>query len=68
MRVIVGGEAGSGVMSCRRAKGWSAPVFMHLAKGSFGLQIGAEQVDLVPTRRWRRDRLAERRTQQRMRR
>jgi lipid-binding SYLF domain-containing protein len=44
---IVGGESGSGVMSCRAAKGWSAPVFMHLAKGSVGLQIGAEQVDLV---------------------
>jgi len=44
---IFGGEVGSGVMSCRGAKGWSAPVFMHLAKGSFGLQIGAEQVDLV---------------------
>ena len=44
---LVGGEAGSGVMSCRRNKGWSAPVFMHLAKGSVGLQIGAEQVDLV---------------------
>jgi lipid-binding SYLF domain-containing protein len=44
---VFGGEAGSGVMSCRGAKGWSAPVFMHLAKGSFGLQIGAEQVDLV---------------------
>ena len=44
---IVGGEAGSGVMSCRRSNGWSAPVFMHLAKGSFGLQIGAERVDLV---------------------
>jgi len=44
---IVGGEAGSGVMSCRRRNGWSAPVFMHLAKGSFGLQIGAESVDLV---------------------
>ena len=44
---VFGGEAGSGVMSCRRATGWSAPVFMHLAKGSFGLQIGAEQVDLV---------------------
>ena len=43
---VFGGEVGSGVMSCR-AKGWSAPVFMHLAKGSFGLQIGAEQVDLV---------------------
>jgi lipid-binding SYLF domain-containing protein len=44
---VIGGEAGSGVMSCRRGNGWSAPVFMHLAKGSFGLQIGAEQVDLV---------------------
>src|SRR5262245_14008063 len=44
---LVGGEAGSGVMSCLRAKGWSAPAFMHLAKGSFGLQIGAEEIDLV---------------------
>ena len=44
---LIGGEAGSGVMSCRRSRGWSAPVFMHLAKGSVGLQIGAEQVDLV---------------------
>ena len=43
---IVGGEYGSGVMSCR-AKGWSAPVFMQLAKGSWGFQIGAEEVDLV---------------------
>ena len=34
-------------MSCRLASGWSAPVFMHLAKGSVGLQIGAEEVDLV---------------------
>ena len=44
---VVGGETGAGVMSCRRANGWSAPVFMHLTKGSFGLQIGAESVDLV---------------------
>jgi SH3 domain-containing YSC84-like protein 1 len=43
---IVGGEAGSGVMSCR-TKDWSAPVFMHLAKGSWGLQAGAEEIDLV---------------------
>jgi SH3 domain-containing YSC84-like protein 1 len=43
---IVGGDYGSGVMSCR-AKGWSAPVFMQLAKGSWGLQIGAQEVDLV---------------------
>src|SRR5918996_870567 len=44
---VFGGEFGSGVMSCRQARGWSAPVFMHLAKGSWGLQAGAEQVDLV---------------------
>src|ERR1700733_7786767 len=43
---IVGGEYGSGVMSCR-AQGWSAPVFMQIAKGSWGLQIGAEEIDLV---------------------
>ena len=44
---VVGGEYGSGVMSCRTGKDWSAPVFMQLAKGSWGLQIGAEQTDLV---------------------
>jgi len=44
---IVGGEYGSGVMSCRTADGWSSPVFMQLAKGSWGLQIGAESIDLV---------------------
>jgi lipid-binding SYLF domain-containing protein len=43
---VVGGEYGSGVMSCR-TNGWSAPVFMQLAKGSWGLQIGAESTDLV---------------------
>jgi len=44
---IVGGEYGSGVMSCRNSGQWSAPVFMQLAKGSWGFQIGAEEVDLV---------------------
>ena len=48
---VIGGEYGAGVMSCRRAsgsgRGWSAPVFMHLATGSLGLQIGAEEVDFV---------------------
>lgn len=44
---VVGGETGSGVMSCRRGTGWSAPLFMHLAKGSFGAQIGAQEIDLV---------------------
>src|SRR4051794_32458365 len=43
---VVGGEYGSGVMSCH-AKDWTAPVFMQLAKGSWGLQIGAQETDLV---------------------
>jgi lipid-binding SYLF domain-containing protein len=43
----IGGEYGRGPMSCRRGTGWSAPLFMTLAKGTWGLQIGAEQVDLV---------------------
>src|SRR5262245_12837253 len=45
--LVVGGEYGSGVMSCRASAGWSNPVFMQLAKGSVGLQIGANQTDLV---------------------
>lgn len=44
---IVGGEFGSGVMSCRHGKEWSAPVFMSLTKGSAGFQIGAEAIQLV---------------------
>src|SRR5438309_1909607 len=28
----IGGEYGRGVMSCRSANGWSAPLFMTLAK------------------------------------
>src|SRR3982074_2772736 len=44
---VVGGEYGSGVMSCRNAGSWSAPVFMQLAKGTWGLQIGAAQTDLI---------------------
>ena len=44
---IFGGEFGKGAMSCRAGEGWSAPVMMQLAKGSWGFQAGAEQVDLV---------------------
>jgi lipid-binding SYLF domain-containing protein len=44
---VVGGEFGKGVMSCRQGTGWTAPVFMELAKGSFGLQIGAQETDFV---------------------
>jgi len=43
----IGGEYGRGVMSCKAGEHWSAPVFMQLAKGSWGLQIGAAEMDLV---------------------
>ena len=44
---IFGGEYGKGVMSCRAGDQWSAPVFMQIAKGSWGFQAGVEQTDLV---------------------
>jgi lipid-binding SYLF domain-containing protein len=43
----IGGEFGRGVMSCRKGQQWSAPLFMELAKGSWGFQIGAAEIDLV---------------------
>jgi lipid-binding SYLF domain-containing protein len=42
-----GGEYGKGVMSCRSGERWGAPVFMQLAKGSWGAQIGATEIDFV---------------------
>ena len=44
---IIGGEYGRGVMSCRAGDQWSAPVFMQIAKGSWGFQAGVEQADLM---------------------
>ena len=44
---IVGGEYGKGLMSCRSDTTWSPPVFMRLGKGSWGLQFGAQTIDLV---------------------
>jgi lipid-binding SYLF domain-containing protein len=44
---IVGGEHGRGIASCRTPEGWSAPAFISIGGGSFGLQIGVEGVDLV---------------------
>jgi len=44
---IVGGAYGNGVVTCRTAKGWSAPAFFRVEGGSFGLQIGGQAVDLV---------------------
>src|SRR5579872_5669686 len=44
---IFGGKHGRGVASCRTADGWSAPAFVSVGGGSWGLQIGVEGVDLV---------------------
>ena len=44
---IFGGEYGKGVMACRNGSAWGAPLFMQLAKGSWGFQAGAEEVDVV---------------------
>jgi SH3 domain-containing YSC84-like protein 1 len=44
---IVGGEHGRGIASCRTPEGWSAPAFVSVGGGSWGLQIGVEGVDLV---------------------
>jgi lipid-binding SYLF domain-containing protein len=44
---VIGGEYGKGLMSCRRTGEWSAPIFMQIGKGSWGLQIGAQSIDLV---------------------
>jgi len=44
---ILGGKHGRGVASCRTGHGWSAPAFVSIGGGSWGLQIGVEGVDLV---------------------
>ncbi len=44
---LVGAEYGRGVVTCRTGHGWSAPVFITLAGGSFGFQIGGQATDLV---------------------
>jgi lipid-binding SYLF domain-containing protein len=44
---IAGAQYGQGVATCRTPNGWSAPVFVQLAGGSFGFQIGGQSTDLV---------------------
>ncbi|HKM85766.1 MAG TPA: lipid-binding SYLF domain-containing protein [Terriglobales bacterium] len=44
---IFGAKEGKGVATCRTADGWSAPAFITISGGSWGLQIGVEAVDVV---------------------
>lgn len=45
---VVGGRYGTGVLTIRDEKGnWTDPVFVKIAGGSLGWQIGAESTDLI---------------------
>jgi lipid-binding SYLF domain-containing protein len=46
---VVGGQFGRGVISVRdpQTGAWSSPAFLTVTGGSFGLQIGAQAVDLI---------------------
>src|SRR5579862_3639838 len=39
---VFGAQYGQGVVTCRTGHGWSAPVFIRMAGGSWGLQIGGQ--------------------------
>jgi lipid-binding SYLF domain-containing protein len=44
---IFGASYGKGIATCRTAEGWSAPLFLAVGGGSWGLQIGGNSTDLV---------------------
>jgi lipid-binding SYLF domain-containing protein len=44
---FVGGNYGKGVVTCRTERGWSAPLFLAVGGGSFGLQFGGSSTDLI---------------------
>ena len=49
MPFVVGAQYGKGFVSCRESggKGWSAPGAVRVEGGSFGLQIGGSETDVV---------------------
>jgi lipid-binding SYLF domain-containing protein len=44
---VIGVGFGKGFISCRTAAGWSAPGAITVETGSFGAQVGGEEMDLV---------------------
>lgn len=44
---VFGAQYGQGVVTCRTGHGWSGPVFIRMAGGSWGLQIGGQSTDLI---------------------
>jgi SH3 domain-containing YSC84-like protein 1 len=44
---IVGAKYGKGFASCRTTGGWSAPSAVRIEGGSFGLQVGGAESDII---------------------
>ncbi len=44
---VFGAQYGQGIVTCRTGHGWSGPVFIRMAGGSWGLQIGGQATDLI---------------------
>lgn len=44
---FIGGEGGQALLMTRDAHGWSDPAFYTVASASFGLQIGAQQSEMI---------------------
>jgi lipid-binding SYLF domain-containing protein len=44
---FVGGAYGQGVVLARRNGQWTAPAFISLGAGSFGIQFGGQSIDLI---------------------
>lgn len=44
---FVGGEGGQAVLMARGPNGWSNPAFYTVASASFGLQIGAQESEMI---------------------
>jgi SH3 domain-containing YSC84-like protein 1 len=45
--VLVGGKHGKGFATCRTGDGWSAPAPLDISGGSWGAQLGGQEIDLV---------------------
>jgi SH3 domain-containing YSC84-like protein 1 len=44
---VVGAQYGKGFVTCRKKSGWSAPAAIRVEGGSFGFQIGGEEIDVI---------------------
>ncbi len=44
---IFGGTYGKGIVSCRHGSFWSAPIYIQVGGGSWGLQLGGQSTDVI---------------------